>query len=131
MQEDTEVHDEDEEPIVPTQHITTEPEEQQPQVLAGKKIQKKKILMTCWYSEPQRIVKKTAQSSFYLLSITFLLILYFLDEIRTASSTTSPQEPTPENLYTLDMDLDDSDFEQGSDRELHGLFFPEVYNQFF
>lgn len=50
-----------------------------------------------------------------------------LDDIHTTSSTTSPQEPTSENLYTLDMELDDSDFEQGSDRELRGLFFPEVW----
>ena len=26
----------------------------------------------------------------------------------------------------MDMDLDDSDFEPGADRELLGLFFPEV-----
>lgn len=26
----------------------------------------------------------------------------------------------------IDMDLDDSDFEPGADRELLGLFFPEV-----
>ena len=31
----------------------------------------------------------------------------------------------------IDMDLDDSDFEPGTDRELLGLFFPEVRITFF
>lgn len=30
----------------------------------------------------------------------------------------------------IDMDLDDSDFEPGTDRELLGLFFPEVRTKF-
>lgn len=30
-----------------------------------------------------------------------------------------------------DMDIDDSDFEPGTDRELLGLFFPEVRITFF
>lgn len=31
----------------------------------------------------------------------------------------------------IDMDLDDSDFEPGTDRELLGLFFPKVRIVFF
>ncbi|EDO45582.1 predicted protein [Nematostella vectensis] len=49
------------------------------------------------------------------------------DVIPTQSS--SDMLDRPDNFEEADMDLEDSDFEPGSDRELLGLFFPELSGQ--
>ena len=48
--------------------------------------------------------------------------MFIPDEIGAAST----RERTEQVVEDVDMDLEDSDFEPGADRELLGLFFPEV-----
>ena len=59
-------------------------------------------------------------------------LINFTEEIAAQSSSSSLPEPTQENLETIiDMAIgDDSDFEPGTDRELLGLFFPEVCHHY-
>lgn len=44
----------------------------------------------------------------------------------TQDSRNNLRESVQDNLDVIDVDLEDSDFEPGSDRELLGLFYPEV-----
>lgn len=54
-----------------------------------------------------------------------MLWIVLTDESRLPP--TRSHDTVEEVVYEdIDMDLDDSDFEPGADRELLGLFFPEV-----
>ena len=65
-------------------------------------------------------------------NIVFLVTVLFpsfclLEERNPETHDEEHEDDERESIYEdMDMDLEDSDFEPNSDRELLGLFFPEV-----